>query len=222
MRRYIFLFFALTALPLYSQNFKLNAGGSYSFFSNINERQVSFYGYGINYSYYLYKRAGLFVTYDRYLPSTYFGMVQYWDSETATAPAYISGGANSFGLGFKMKIIAPASKKAEVNTFIGSSLFIHKGTYNKEPFIRHYGGWWISDIKNVVNSVYFGTEVIFNLAGIPLFLSGGYNQVFGQKVPYDKWDGFSVPFSSSLTVKAGITFPVMKGPVPVDIKPIEY
>jgi hypothetical protein len=222
MKRYILSFLILLSIPVYSQNFRINAGGAYETFSSINSRPVSFYGIGINYSYYFYKRLGFNLGYSRYFPTTYYGKVQYWDLEDFTAPAYIKGGANSFAIGFKVKIADPDSKKVEINAIIGSSVFIHKGTYDKTPFIRHYEGWFITDIKNVVNSVYFGTEIIFKLGNFPLFISGGYNQVLGQKAAYDEWDGFSVPFSSSVQLKAGISLPVLKGPVPSEIKKIEY
>lgn len=215
MRRYIFMFFVLLSLPLYSQNFRLNAGGAYSFFNNINERQVSFYGYGINYSYYFYKKAGLFISYDHYLPVTYYGLVV---SAEKKIPVYITGGGNVTAFGFRYKIIDPDSKRMEINATLALSTFHHKGSYHIEESV-------ISDgIENRVKSYYTGIELVLKKGIFPIAISLGYNFVRNQKGEIeDKFMGtFSVPFSSYPSIKAAISLPVMKGPVPSQIKQIEF
>lgn len=223
MKRSFFLIFLLISLPLFSQNFRLNIGGTQSLFSNINNRKVSFYGINAGYSYYFYKKFGLYLGFSHYFPTTYYGKVKYWDQEYGTAPANITGGANDFEAGLKLKIFDPKSKKIEINTTLSGSLLTHKGKYDKEPFLRHYeGGTFLPDIMNKVKSLYVGAEAIFKAGNIPVFISGGYNHVPGQKKPFDDWRGYSVPFSSRINFRVGISFPVMKGPVPSEIKMIEY
>jgi|WetSurMetagenome_2_1015567.scaffolds.fasta_scaffold186462_1 hypothetical protein len=219
MRRFILLFFiflSFLALPLRAQNFRLNAGGAYSYFNNINERQVSFYGYGINYSYYFYKRAGIFISFDHYLPVTYYGLIplDIYDEE-AKIPVYINGGANAKSFGFRFKIADPGSQKIEVNATLALSSFVHKGSYHIEESLRN-------DIENRVKSVNTAIEVILKRIKIPIAISCGYNFVLGQKDYISNWDLFSVPFSSSLVVRAGISLPIMRGPVPAQIKQITY
>lgn len=206
------------SMPLYSQNFRLNAGGAYTLFSNINNRQVSFYGYGVNYSYYFYKKAGFFVSYDHYLPVTYYGTVptKILYSEKDLIPVYITGGANSLTFGLRMKIIDPATKKIELNTTLAFSSFNHKGSYYIEETL-------FNSIQNKVKSVYAGVEFILKKGNLPLAISGGYNFVLNQGKPVtDNWDFYSVPFSSHLVIKAGISLPVMKGPTPSQIKQIGF
>jgi hypothetical protein len=219
MRRFIILSFAFLsflALPIHAQNFRLNAGGAYSFFNNINDRQVSFYGYGINYSYYFYKRVGIFISYDHYLPVTYFGLIplDIYDTE-AKIPVYIKGGANAKSFGFRIKIADPGSRKIEVNTTLAISSFVHKGGYHIEESLRN-------DIENRVKSFNTAIEVIFKKIKIPVAISFGYNFVIGQKDYISNWDLFSVPFSSSVVIRTGISLPVMRGPVPAQIKQIAY
>jgi hypothetical protein len=221
MRRFIivsFAFLCFISLPAFSQNFRLNAGGSYSFFNNINERPVSFYGYGINYSYYFYKRSGLFISYDHYLPVKYYGLVPLvWYSPEDKIPVYITGGANSVVFGFRYKIVDPDSKRIEINTTIALSSFNHKGSYHIEETL-------IEDaVGNKVRSVYTGVELILKKGFLPLAISGGYNIVYGQnEYINNNFDTFSVPFSSSVVIKIGISLPVMKGPTPSQIKLIEF
>lgn len=217
MRRYLFVLFAFITLPLYSQKFRLNAEGAFSHFSNINERQVSFYGFGLNYSYYLYKKLGIVIGYDHYLPATYYGLVPIVSYRVdEKIPVIITGGANAITFGFRMKIIDPDSKRIEVNTTIAISSFNHKGSYHIEETL-------IKGVQNRVNSIYAGIELILKKGNFPVAISGGYNFVLGQKeYVVNYYDAFSVPFSSSFLIKAGISLPVMKGPSPSQIRQIEY
>ena len=222
MKKYRLLFLLLISSPLYSQNFNLNIGYTRDRFNSINERKVSFNGINAGYSWYFYKRAGVYLGYTHYLPSTYYGIIKYWDMTYGIAPAYITGSADDIKAGLKLKLFDPGSKKLEINATVAGSYLIHNGKYNKEPFLRHYEGTFLPDIKNKVTSLYSGMEIIFRSFGMPFFISGGYNYVFGQEIPYDEWDGFSTPFSSSVELKIGISLPVMKGPVPSQIRTIEY
>ena len=222
MRHYLLFFLLAVSSPLYSQNFRLNIGFSQNRYSSINNLKVPFNGISAGYSWYFYKKAGVYAGYSHYFPATYYGIVKYWDMTYGTAPAYITGGADDFKVGMRVKLLDPPSKKIEINATVAGSYLIHKGEYDKEPFLRHYEGFFLPDIKNKVTSLYSGAEVIFKVAGVPLFVSGGYNYAVGQDIPYDDLDGYSTPFSSSIEFKLGISLPVMKGPVPSRIKTIEY
>ena len=217
MRRYLFVLFAFITLPLYSQKFRLNAEAAFSHFSNINDRQVSFYGFGLNYSYYIYKKLGLVIGFDHYLPATYYGLVPIVSYRVdEKIPVIITGGANAITFGFRMKVIDPDSKRMEVNTTIAISSFNHKGSYHIEETL-------INGVRNRVNSIYAGVELILKKGNFPLAISGGYNFVRGQKeYVVNYYDAFSVPFSSSFLIKARISLPVMKGPSPSQIRQIEY
>lgn len=186
----------------------MNVGGAFTGFSNINERSVGFYGYGFNYSYYFYKEAGFVIGFDHYFPATYYG--KYVD-----VPVYIKGGANAFNLGLRYKIIDPDSKKIEINSTFGFSFLKHEGIYHIEETE-------FSDILNKVRSIYAGVEFILNKSRFPFAISAGYNFVQGQKKPFIDWSQNSVPFSSSITLRAAISLPVMRGPTPSQIKQIVY
>jgi hypothetical protein len=218
MKRCFTLILSLFSLTVYSQNFHLNAGGAFALFPDINSKPVLFSGYGINYTYYLFKRTGFYLGFNHYLPVTYYGELPYSASDNGTIPVYITGAANSFEWGVKVKVIKPESKKIEVNAILAESIFTHKGSYNNDPFtkISQEG----SLIHNVIPSFYLGAEMIFKAGSLPLFISGGY--VNGERKPYGGFGEYSVKFSSSLVVKAGISLPIMRGPVPSDIKLIKY
>lgn len=214
MKKYLIVFlFCLSVPNLYSQNFRLNAGGSFSHFGNIYNREVSFYGFGINYTYYFYKRAGLYMGFDHYFPTTYYGLSYVY--EGPGIPVYITGGANNLNLGLRLKVIDPDSKRIEINATAAISSFIHAGSYHIEEAR-------VDEIINHVNSFYAGMELILKKLSLPVAFSGGYNFVLNQEEGYKEWDGFSVPFSSSFVVRAAISLPVMKGPAPSQIKKIEY
>jgi hypothetical protein len=218
MRRYFVIILSLLSLTLYSQNFHLNGGGVIAYFPDINKRQVIFSGYGLNYSYYFFKKAGIYLGYNHFFPVTYYGQVPYGDN--STVPAYIVGGANNAEMGMKMKVFTPDTKKVEITSILGLSFFSHKGIYNTDSYIRQAG--YVYEIKNMVNSYFLEVEMILKAGTIPLFISGAYNFVIGQKEPYNEGGYYSVPFSSAVVVKAGISLPVMRGPVPSEIKKIEY
>lgn len=209
MKRYILIFLIFLSIPLYSQNFRLNVEGALSRFENINDRQVSFYGLGLDYSYYFLKKAGLFITFDHYFPTEYYGvaMLQY--------PVYITGGANSFDFGLRYKVIDPDSKRIEVNGSVAISSFIHKGSYYIEDVSY-------DEIYNKVKSVCLRGELILKKLPVPLAVSAGYNYVFNQNGTSYYQDLFSVPFSSYYTVKFAFSLPVMKGPAPDRIKKIDF
>ena len=218
MRRYFTILLSLLSLSLYSQNFHLNGGGVIAFFPDINERKVTFPGYGINYSYFFFKNTGLYLGFNHFFPVTYYGKVPYGDN--STVPAYITGGANSAEMGMKIKVFNPDTKKVEISSILGLSFLSHKGSYHTDSYIRKVG--YVYDIKNLVNSYFLEMEMIFKAGTIPLFVSGGYHFVIGQKEPYNEGGYYSVPFSSAVVVRAGISLPVMRGPVPSEIKKIEY
>lgn len=222
MRKIVCLLFFVLSLPVHSQNFRLNLGTSRVMFSNINDRRVSFNGINAEYSYYLFRKAGIYLGYNYYFPSTYFSIVRYWDWEDNTATANITGGAHDLEAGMKIRFTNPSTGKIEVSTTIAWSVFFHKGNYDKEQLIRYYGGTFLPDIRNRVLSVYIGPGIIFKAGNLPVSLSGGYNQVVGQGEPYDEWDGYSMPFSSSAEIRIGISLPVMRGPAPSEIKMIRY
>ena len=222
MKKYLLLLLLFISSPLYAQNFNLNIGFSQNRFSSINDRSVSFNGISAGYSWYFYKRAGAYLGYAHYFPATYYGIIKYWDMGYGTAPAYITGGADDIKAGLRFKLVDPGSKKIEINATVAGSYLVHDGEYDKEPFLRHYEGTFLPDIKNRVRSVYAGAELIFRSFGLPLFISGGYNYAIDHEIPYDDWDGYSTSFSSSVEFKIGISLPVMKGPVPSQIKTIVY
>jgi hypothetical protein len=218
MRRYFVVILSLLSLSLYSQNFHLNGGGAFTYFPDINKRQVLFSGYGLNYSYYFFKKVGIYLGYNHFFPITYYGEVPYGDN--STVPAYIKGGANSEEIGMKMKVFNPDTKKVEITSILGLSFFSHKGIYNTDSYIRQVG--YVYEIKNMVNSYFLEVELVFKAGSIPFFISGAYNFVIDQKEPFKEGGYYSVPFSSAVVVKAGISLPVMRGPVPSEIKKIEY
>ena len=213
MKRYLLLLFIFLYLPLHAQNFRINAGGAVSYFNNIYNRNVSFYGYSVNYSYYFYKKTGFYINFDHYFPATYYALSYAYDDPQV--PVYITGGANALDLGLRFKIADPDSKKVELNTTLAISSFGHSGSYHIEESI-------VYDIRNSVKSLYAGMEFILKKVYIPFAISAGYNLAINQKIPYKNWDGSSVPFSSSIVIRAGISLPIMKGPVPANIKSIEY
>ena len=111
MKKYLLLFFWLVSFPVNSQNFRLNIGGSYDFFSNINNYQISFYGYSAGYTYYFHKRVGMSLVFNHYFPTTYYGIVRFSSDPEDILPAYITGGGNCLETGLRYKLFAPASKQ---------------------------------------------------------------------------------------------------------------
>jgi len=228
MRKAALIVFFLICVPLYSQNFHLKINGSYTFFPDVNSRQVSFAGVGIDYSLFFIKRVGINVGYDHFFPSTYYGLVKFdyyrsgFEEYTPkTLPAYITGGADMIRGGLQFKLIDPPSKKVELFGSLLLSYFMHQGSYNKDPFITYYGGGFLEDISTRVT--FFQPELgcIVKIGNIPLFLSAGYNyKLIQEKESW--WRGYSVPFSSSWVIHAGISLPVMQGTVPSEYKKIEY
>ena len=214
LKTYLLLLFTCFSLSVFSQNFKLSLGGSYLAFKNINERPVSFKGYGVNYTYFVFKKVGVMLGYNIYAPTTYYGLFNTYttNGKYKLIPYYITGGATSFDLGVILKIADPESKKILLYSDFSTSFFHHEGKYGAEA---------IPEIFNNFASLHGGLGFVFKIGSTPLYIAAGYNFVPHPK-PYDYIGLYSTSFSSYLNFKAGINLPIMRGPVPADIKPILY
>ena len=214
LKSYLIVIFTCFSLSVFSQNFKLSLGGSYLLFNDINERQVSFKGYGLDYTYFIYKKVGVMLGYNIYTPTTYYGLYNTYttNGNYKLIPYYINGGATSFDFGVILKIADPESKKILLYSDFSTSFFHHTGKYGAEA---------IPDILNNFASLHGGLGLVIKIRSTPLYIAAGYHWV-PKPEPYDYLGLYSTSFSSYFNFKAGINLPIMRGPVPADIKPILY
>ena len=183
-------------------------------FNDINDRPVLFNGYGIDYTYFFKKRIGFKLGYNVYLPTTYYGLYKTYTNypDYKLTPYYITGDAWAFDIGFVIKIADPESKKILLYSDLSASFFRHTGAYSADL---------IPDIINNFGSLHGGLGLVFKIRNTPLHIAAGYNLVPNPK-PYDYLGLYSTEFSSYFNFKAGISLPIMRGPIPADIKPILY
>jgi len=218
----LLLILFLTSYNVYSQNFRLKFGPSYAHFFDINNNKVNFYGASLNYTYFFFKRLGLELDYAKYLPSTYYGEVKVWDFNYYYIPAYVTGGAQSFGFGLNSKIFESKSKKLTIYSNTSLNYFTHSAEYEKEIFVKHYGGDWIDDIKIYLLIFNPGIGASCKIKHIPFFVEFHYNYILSDFEPESYLDEYSVPFSSFIRLNFGVSFPIMYGPSPNEIQKIEY
>ncbi|MFH2096376.1 MAG: hypothetical protein ABIJ16_11770 [Bacteroidota bacterium] len=212
----VILIFLAAAGNSFSQGYRLSLNTSHLYFYNFDEDAQLFHGFSGDYCF-LLSSLGAYVGGSFYLPASYYGAKYFYNPGDYTdnvVRVNARGGAYSIGFGFTYDLLRAKNGRTRLSLVSGLAYFDHTGKFDKEPFVRIYGG---ADNINVSFFSYTaGACFSFKAGYLPLAVSLKSNIPLGKR----EYDSFHTSGFIELTL--GVVFPVLKSPAPTDIIEITY
>lgn len=203
----IILSFVVFSIGANAQKFNFTIGNSNIFFNQFNYRKVNFNGISFSADYY-FKRFGWSFDFNYYFPKSYYGKVSRFQ-------VYIKGQGFLYSPGLKFKLHVSKSQKTIIQASANISIVNFNGKYNTEPLIRIYGGYDSATDTYVFFSP--GIKITRKIKYIPVSISLRRSFNISDIKKYEKMDikGFN-------EFNIGISFPLIFGPAPNEIKKIKF
>ncbi|OFX34154.1 MAG: hypothetical protein A2X08_03645 [Bacteroidetes bacterium GWA2_32_17] len=216
----LLLIFSNISVLCFSQKFNFTTGTSNILFERLYNKKVFFNGLSFNSAYY-FKRFGWTIDLNFYFSSTYYGKTKGYsfnndkgkDEPYYSTPVYFKGGAFSIGPGVTYKIYVSKTQKTVLLTDVNFLMLNLNQSYNKEPFIRLYGG--ADSYEPTIYSSSFGFKLIKKIKYLPLSISIKRHFNIQSKINYQYFSGY-------YELKIGIAFPIVYGNPPSTIIKIKY